>query len=189
VALLDAALGRLLDQIDQAAATSPTLLIVTGGQGMTVREPGLLLDDWERLAEESVHTPLFVRPAGMNQGTRRQELVQTVDLFPTLADWFGVDMAGTSLDGKSLLPVIRGEEHELHSRALIADGQGFAGIRTGEFYLVTPPAGPTEHDQRRLFAKPEDVWETNDVAAQFPDLVDKLTSELERFFSDEERTA
>jgi arylsulfatase A-like enzyme len=189
VALLDAALGRLLDQIDQAAATSPTLVIVTAGRGMTVREPGVLLDDWERLADETVHTPLFVRPAGMNRGTRRQELVQTVDLFPTLAEWFGVDMAGASLDGKSLLPVIRGEERELRSRAWIADGQGFAGIRTGEFYLVTQPAGQTDRDQRRLFAKPEDVWETNDVAAQFPDLADKLASELERFFSDEKKTA
>jgi arylsulfatase A-like enzyme len=188
VALLDAALGRLLDQIDQAAATAPTLLVVTAGQGMTVREPGLLLDDWERLAEETVHTPLFVRPVGMNQGTRRQELVQTVDLFPTLAEWFGVDRAGASLDGKSLLPVIRGEQHELRSRALIADGQGFAGIRTGEFYLVTQSASHAGGDQRRLFAKPEDIWETNDVAAQYPDLVDELAGELDRFFSDQEKS-
>ena len=82
VALLDAALGRLLDQIEQDAATAPTMLIVTAARGMTVREPGLLLDDWEQLAEETVHTPLFVRPAGINRGIRRQELVQTVDLFP-----------------------------------------------------------------------------------------------------------
>jgi arylsulfatase A-like enzyme len=189
VALLDAALGRLLDQIDQASATSPTLLIITAGQGLTVREPGLLLDDWERMADETVHTPLFVRPAGMNRGTRRQELVQPVDLFPTLADWFGVDMAGAALEGKSLLPLLRGEEHELRTRAWMADGQGSTAIRTGEFYLVTRPTGETDRDQRRLFAKPEDIWETNNVAAEFPDLADELTSELERFFADETKTA
>ncbi len=194
VALLDAALGRLLDQIEQDAATAPTMLIVTAARGMTVREPGLLLDDWEQLAEETVHTPLFVRPAGINRGIRRQELVQTVDLLPTLAEWFGIDVSATALDGKSLLPVIRGEKEEPRSRALIADGPRLAGIRTSEYYLVTQQGGDADGgekggDRRRLFAKPEDIWETNDIASQSPDVVDQLADQLAELFADEERSA
>jgi arylsulfatase A-like enzyme len=193
VALLDAALGRLLDQIDQDAATAPTLLIVTAARGITVREPGLMLDDWEELAEETVHTPLFVRQAGMNRGVRCQDLVQTVDVFPTLAEWFGVDVSASALDGKSLLPAIRGEKVEPRSRALIADGQKLAGIRTSDYYLVTQQADANEgekgNDLRRLFAKPEDIWEANDVAAQSPDMVDQLAGQLEELCTDEPPSA
>jgi arylsulfatase A-like enzyme len=174
VALLDAALGRLLDSIEQETSTSPALLIVTAGRGLTLREPGVLLDEWEALAEESVHTPLFVRPAGMNWGVRRQELVQPVDVFPTLAEWFGIDVSSLDLDGTSLLPIIRGEKSEPRNHVLIT-GPGAAGIRTSDYYLVSRQK---EGEAPRLFAKPEDIWETNDLAGQSPELIEQLSGEL-----------
>jgi len=182
VALLDAALGRLLDQIDHEAQTAPTLLIVTAGRGMTVREPGLLVGEWEQLAEETVHTPLFVRPPGMIGGVRRQDLVQSVDLFPTLAEWFGIDASGLSLDGTSLLPIVGGKKSEPRAGVLIA-GDGLAGIRTGDYYLVRRPEDDTTS---RLFAKPEDIWETNDLAQQSPDMVDQLSGQLAQLLSAED---
>ncbi|HEX4073102.1 MAG TPA: sulfatase-like hydrolase/transferase [Planctomycetaceae bacterium] len=185
VALLDAALGRLLDQIDHEAQTAPTLLIVTAGRGMTVREPGLLHGEWEQLAEETVHTPLFIRSPGMIGGVRRQELVQSVDLFPTLAEWFGIDASGLSLDGTSLLPTLRGEKGEQRSRVLIA-GDGLAGIRTSDYYLVRRQE---DDATSRLFAKPDDIWETNDLAAQSPDLADQLSGQLAQLLSGEDAKA
>jgi arylsulfatase A-like enzyme len=182
VALLDAALGRLLDQIDHEAQTAPTLLIVTAGRGMIVREPGLLVGEWEQLAEETVHTPLFVRPPGMIGGVRRQDLVQSVDLLPTLAEWFGIDASGLSLDGASLLPTLRGEKSEPRSRVLIA-GDGRAGIRTSDYYLVRRQA---DDASSRLFAKPEDIWETNDLAQQSPDMVDQLSGQLAQLLAGED---
>ena len=185
VALLDAALGRLLDQIDHEAQTAPTLLIVTAGRGMTVREPGLLVGEWEQLAEETVHTPLFIRTPGLIGGVRRQDLVQSVDLFPTLAEWFGIDASGLSLDGTSLLPTLRGEKGEQRSRVLIAC-DGLAGIRTSDYYLVRRQE---DEAASRLFAKPEDIWETNDLAQQSPDMVDQLSGQLAQLLSGEDAKA
>jgi arylsulfatase A-like enzyme len=182
VALLDAALGRLLDYIDHEAHTAPTLLIVTAGRGMTVREPGLLVGEWEQLAEETVHTPLFIRPPGMIGGVRRQDLAQSVDLFPTLAEWFGIDASGLSLDGTSLLPTVRGEKSEQRPRLLIA-GDELAGIRTSDYYLVSRQA---DGETPRLFAKPEDIWETNNLAAQSPEMVDQLSGQLDQLLSGED---
>ena len=184
-ALLDAALGRLLDQIDQEAHTAPTLLIVTAARGMTVREPGLLVGEWEQLAEESVHTPLFIRAPGMIGGVRRQDLVQSVDLFPTLTEWFGVDASGLGLDGTSLLPSVRNEKNEPRLSVLIA-GDGVAGLRTSDYYLVSRQ---DESETRRLFAKPEDIWETNDLAQQSPDMVDQLAGQLAQLLSGEDAKA
>jgi arylsulfatase A-like enzyme len=185
VALLDAALGHLLDQIDHEAQTAPTLLIVTAGRGMTVREPGLLVGEWEQLAEETIHTPLFIRPPGMIGGVRRQELVQSVDLFPTLTEWFGIDASGLGLDGTSLLPPLRNEKSEPRSRVLIA-GDGVAGIRTSDYYLVRQQV---DDATSRLFAKPEDIWETNDLAQQSPDMVDQLAEQLAQLLSGEDAKA
>ena len=182
VALLDAALGQLLDQIDHEAASAPTLLIVAGGQGLTVREPGKLTNEWELLAEETVHAPLFVRLPNLSRGMRRQDLVQTADLIPTLTEWFGVDGSALGLAGESLLPLVSGTASSQRSSAVISAGQELAGIRTSDFYMVRRRVeGVREGEgdlERRLFAKPEDIWEVHDIAEQSPEIVDELSREL-----------
>jgi arylsulfatase A-like enzyme len=178
VALLDAALGRLLEQIDHDAATSPTLLVVTAGQGLTVREPGKLTNDRELLAEETVHTPLFIRLANTSRCSRRQEIVQAVDLLPTLAEWFGVDVSAMAPDGQSLLPLARGETGSHRPGAIMVASPKITGIRTDDFYLVSRQVDGEGDIERQLFAKPDDVWEVNDIAAQAPEVVDQLAREL-----------
>jgi arylsulfatase A-like enzyme len=185
VALLDAALGRLVEQIDHEAASSPTMLIVAAGQGLTVREPGRLTNDWELAAEETVHTPLFIRLPSASRGTRRQELVQTVDLVPTLAEWFGVDRSALALDGRSLLPLLNGEQVEPRPSATMTAGPQLSGIRTSDFYLVSRQENGAHEVERRLFAKPEDIWEVNDVAAQTPEIVEQLARDLAESLGDE----
>jgi arylsulfatase A-like enzyme len=238
VHLLDAGFGQLWDAIEQAAAASPTLLIVTAALGASVREPGVLRDGWSGLAEETLHTPLFVRALPTRRTSRRQQLVQPVDLLPTLFDWFGVDSSDLSFEGQSLLPLVRGQAHEPRSRIWCGDSQDLRGIRTPDYYLVEKNSGATadplrsavsssevhestdrrrlplrqqlpaqtspdpKRDQQwhpadlsgsgpddndlpfRLFAKPEDIWEVNDLAPQRPDAVQELSAELDRFFAE-----
>jgi arylsulfatase A-like enzyme len=118
-------------------------------------------------------------------GVRRQDLVQSVDLFPTLAEWFGIGASGLSLEGTGLLPILRGEKNATRSRVLIA-GDGLAGIRTSDYYLVSRQE---DGETPRLFAKPEDIWETNDLAAQSPDMVDQLSAQLAQLFSGKDAKA
>jgi arylsulfatase A-like enzyme len=178
VALLDAALGRLLEQVDHDVATSPTLLVVTAGQGLTVREPGKLRNECDLLAEETVHSPLFIRLANASRCSRRQEIVQTVDLLPTLAEWFGVDVSALPLDGQSLLPLARGETGSHRPGAIMIASPKITGIRTDDFYLVNRQIDGESDIERQLFAKPDDVWEVNDIAAQAPNVVDRLARQL-----------
>jgi arylsulfatase A-like enzyme len=104
--------------------------------------------------------------------------VQTVDLFPTLAEWFGADVSALSLDGQSLLPLARGETASQRPSAIMVASPKLTGIRTDDFYLVSRQIDG-EHDiERRLFAKPDDIWEVNDIAAQDPGVVDQLARQL-----------
>jgi arylsulfatase A-like enzyme len=182
VALLDTGLGRLLETIEQSAASSPTLVLLTAAQGLSARDSGVLRDEWEQSADEVVHTPLMIRPAGLNHGMRRQSLTLPLDLFPTLLEWFGVEGPATALEGQSLLPAIRGQQSEPRRLAFGADGQSIQTVRSAEYYFVQKSAEQGNEPSRRLFAKPEDAWEVNDLAGQLPQLVEDLAGEGERFF-------
>jgi arylsulfatase A-like enzyme len=185
LALLDDGLGRLLEAIDHSAAGEPTLLIVTAARGLTVHEAGVLRDEWGSSAEELVHVPLLIRTPGVPHGVRRQTLTQPVDLFPTLCDWFGLERPGT-LEGETLLPTIRGEGAESSRLAYAADGRGLTAVRTADHYLVQRSAEPGAEAIPRLFAKPEDAWEVNELAAQSPHVVEELAGAGARFFGDPE---
>jgi arylsulfatase A-like enzyme len=187
IALLDAGVGRLLEAIDQASAGTPTLLLLTAAQGLTVHEPGVLRDDWAQSADEIVHTPLFVRGAGVDRGFRRQTLTQPVDLFPTLFEWFGLERPETLLEGHSLLSAVRDGRADPRQQAFAADQRGLTTVRSADHYLVQQSEPASEEPVRHLFAKPEDAWEVNDLAAQRPQIVDELAAEGDHFFGSASR--
>ena len=55
--------------------------------------------------EELIHTPFFIYdPRNPIQGERRQQLAQTVDIVPTLAEFFQI-APPEFMDGHSLTPV------------------------------------------------------------------------------------
>jgi arylsulfatase A-like enzyme len=183
IALLDTGLGRMIESIEQSAASAPTLVLLTAAQGLTARDSGVLRDEWEQSADEIVHTPLMIRPAGLNHGMRRQSLTQPLDLFPTLLEWFGVEGPATALEGQSLLPAIRGQQSDPRRLAFGADGQSIQTVRSAEYYFVQKTAEQGNEPARRLFAIPEDAWEVNDLAGQLSQVVEELAGESERFFS------
>jgi arylsulfatase A-like enzyme len=181
VSLLDAGLGRLIEAVDQSTAGAPILLIVAAAQGLTVYDTGILRDEWEQSADEIVHAPLFIRPADLNWGVRRQTLTQAPDLFATVLDWFGLESA-SGIEGQSLLPMIRGPEPSERRLLFAADGAAIRTVRSPDYYLVQKAAETNGEPVHKLFAKPEDAWEVNDLAAQTPELVEDLAAECDRFF-------
>ncbi|HEV8000591.1 MAG TPA: sulfatase-like hydrolase/transferase [Planctomycetaceae bacterium] len=186
LALLDTGVGRLLETIDQSGSSTPTLVLITAAQGLTVHEPGVLRDEWEPAAEETVHVPLMIRGADVHRGVRRHSLTQPVDIFPTLLEWFGLQPPDAGLDGRSLLAESRGDQSEPRQVAFATDGGDLTTVRTPNHYFVQKSvpksAEPDSEPAQRLFAKPEDAWEVNDVAGQNPGLVEELAAECERFF-------
>ncbi|MFF2862759.1 sulfatase [Streptomyces rubiginosohelvolus] len=94
LSMCDHSLGRVLDALDEHGLWDDTLLIVCTDHGYLLGEKGW----WAKVVtpwyNELVHTPLFVhdprRPD--RDGTRDDSLVQTVDLAPTLLDFFGAEI-------------------------------------------------------------------------------------------------
>ena len=137
------------------------------------------------LSDTITRTPLLLRRFDQGPfqsefaGTRSDRLVQSADLSATLLDYFQLPVTQSLSDGRSLL-------HELAEteppRELIGftDGAGWRGIRTAEWNCLVNDAVSADEAEPvvKLFAKPEDIWEVNDVSGQRRDVAASLIARL-----------
>ncbi|MEV4897165.1 sulfatase-like hydrolase/transferase, partial [Nonomuraea sp. NPDC055795] len=92
LSMCDHSLGRVLDTMDELGLWEDTLLIVCTDHGLLLGEKGWWGKSVQPWYNELVHLPLFVwDPRAAAAGERREALVQTIDLAPTLLEYFGLD--------------------------------------------------------------------------------------------------
>jgi N-acetylglucosamine-6-sulfatase len=104
---VDEGLGRMLKVLEDRGELENTVVVVMSDHGFFYGEHGL--SEERRLAyEESLRIPLLVRyPPLARPGTIVEPMALTIDLAPTLLELGGV--ASGPLDGRSLVPLLRGE--------------------------------------------------------------------------------
>ena len=112
LAFADREVGALRKALEDTGLWDKTLLIVAADHGEGLFEHGWIGHNVQ-LYDESARVPLIVRfPKGKGpSGVRLKELVDLLDLAPTIADVFGVLGQGGSdreFQGRSLLPVMAG---------------------------------------------------------------------------------
>lgn len=131
----DQSLGRMLDAMDELDLWKDTLLIVNTDHGFFLGEhewwgKGMMPD-----YEELTHTPLFVwDPVSQGKGIHSDALVQTIDLAPTVLDYFGLKIPG-NMTGLSLLGHLR-EGKEMHSYAVFGYHGGPMNITDGHYVYM-----------------------------------------------------
>jgi len=115
-ACLDHRIGLLRGVLEELGLLDNTLLIITGDHGDTQGEHvGHAYHSQNGLWDTVIKTPLVVRLPGVFEGGQRnEELVQIVDIFPTILDLLELDEpeARKSIQGKSLLDALRGPVRE-----------------------------------------------------------------------------
>ena len=104
--MCDAYLGRVLDTMDALHLWEDTLLIVNTDHGFLLGEHGQWAKCLPPFYDEVAHAPLFIwDPRCGCREQRRRSLVQTIDLAPTLLDYFGVERP-ESMQGQPLRETI-----------------------------------------------------------------------------------
>ena len=139
VSMCDAYLGKVLDVMDELNLWEDTLLIVNTDHGFLLGEH----DWWAKCAmpfyNEIAHTPLFIwDPRCAQQGERRTALVQTIDLAPTLLEYFGVDIP-TDMLGKPLRETVAHDD-PVHEAVLYGMHGGHVNCTDGRYVYMRGPA-------------------------------------------------
>ncbi len=108
---VDLAVGRILRTLRELGMEKNTVILFTSDNGFYLGERGFA-GKWFA-HEVSIRVPLIVydpRPDAAlpgNAGTRREELVLSIDLAPTMLALAGIEPPA-EMDGLSFLPLIRG---------------------------------------------------------------------------------
>ncbi|MET8541971.1 sulfatase [Kitasatospora sp. NPDC004799] len=139
LSMCDHSLGRVLDLMDEEGLWDDTLLIVNTDHGLLLGEKGW----WGKVVQpwynELVHLPLFVwDPRVRAAGERRQALVQTIDLAPTLLDYFGVERPADA-QGRPL-PVA--DDTPIREAGLFGIHGGHVNVTDGRYVYMRAPASP-----------------------------------------------
>jgi len=108
---IDDQLGRLFNFLEAGGYFDNTLIVFTSDHG------DYLGDHWlgekDLFHEESVRVPLIIfdpsPDADATRGTVERRLVETIDLLPTFLEAAGGEPQPHRLEGRSLLPLLRGQ--------------------------------------------------------------------------------
>jgi arylsulfatase A-like enzyme len=185
VSYLDAGIDPLLQALSGLDGGEEVLLAFTSDVGPSLGEHGVVGPVRAEPHDEIIHLPLLVRlPGGAEAGRRVGALTQSVDLAAMLADWFQTPLPDAH--GRSLLPLARGAIETIRPYACAGLQVGEAieyALRTPEWAFLLPARSDADDGVRspRLYVKPEDRWEVNDVLQHHLDLAEQLERTLRDF--------
>ena len=105
---IDDHLGRLFEVLEKRALVENTIIIFTSDHGDYLGDHGL--GEKYLFHDASVKIPLIIAAPGVEndatRGMKRDELVEAVDILPTLIQLTSADTCHERLEGHSLLPLL-----------------------------------------------------------------------------------
>ncbi len=197
---LDDAVGTLVKTIDNLGIAERTIIFFFSDNGgmvhrftdrIVVTSNAPLRSGKSSIYEGGVREPLIaVWPGVTAPGAVSDEIVQSVDFYPTLLEMTGQSpRAGQEFDGVSIVPALRGESlareaiftHSPHYTAATLHRPS-TSVRKGDWKLIRYYCdGPGQTDRYELYNLKEDIAETKDLAQREPARVTEMQALIERF--------
>jgi arylsulfatase A-like enzyme len=182
VTMVDNAVGRILDALEESGQADNTIVVYTSDHGEMAGDHALM--EKGVMYEEAIRIPLLIRVPWMN---RQRKLLKGaighIDLVPTLLDLLGQTVGG-HLQGESRLSVLKGES-SLEDNDVVVEWNGASMPgREGRtlisrdgwklslyqddhcelFDLITDP-----HELRNLFSDPAQKERIRQLSARLGD--------------------
>ena len=171
VSYADAQVGKIMAQLGKLGLAENTIIVLWGDHGWHLGEHAI----WGKhaLFEESLRSPLvIVSPEVKQAGKSTKEIVQSIDLFPTLCDLTGLERAAF-LEGHSLVPLLENPAASSKGEA-ISYTPNARTLRTATHRLIKHKNGFLELYDHRT---PE--GETRNLADAQKETADALVRKLE----------
>ncbi len=189
IAYMDSCIQTILNAIEAQGLSDNTVIALNGDHGETLYDHDCYFDH-HGIYEPTLHVPLIINyPNKIPAGSRLSGYSQHKDLVPTLLDLVDID-AGIAFDGKSLLPMVRGEVASHESEIYITECTWMRkhGWRTPEWKLIIA-LEPDFHfkPEIELYNLVQDPDENNNVAEQEPEMVALLRKRMDDYIARREQ--
>ncbi len=189
VAYMDAAMATLFTAMETLGVLDNTIVVINADHGETLYDHECWFDH-HGLYDNVLHVPLILRyPPKIPAGKRVAGFNQHKDLVPTLLELAEIPV-DIQFDGRSLMPMIRGEVASHESSFYITECTWMRkhGWRTPEWKLIRA-LEPDFHFKPpvELYNLVEDPEENRNLAENRPDVVEALTAQMEAWIARRER--
>jgi arylsulfatase len=185
---MDTEIGRVIEKLRELGLDRRTLIVFTSDHGEEFLEHGRTFHQ-QSVYGELANVPLFFWwPGRVPAGVRIPEMVQLIDVMPTLLELSGVP-APAGIQGASLVPFLKGERNRAWPRPAVTEASGRMAATQEEveesfaiavegWKLVHHPRRPPGRPEYELFDRRQDPLDQVDLAPKHPEIVERLTREL-----------
>ena len=169
VSYIDAQIGKVLDELNRLGLAENTIVVLWGDHGWHLGDQ--LVWGKHTLFERALNSPLIIMAPGMAKGEVVDDVVSTIDLYPTIVELCGLKMP-VKTDGKSMKPLLvnsNSKKWEEHSYSYFNKGVSMRTVRYRITKYFREPQPVVE-----LYDHQTDPNETINIAGQKPEVVDSL---------------
>jgi choline-sulfatase len=191
VTMVDDNVGRLLAHLRRLGLAENTLIVFTADHGNMVGD----LNRWFKGAmyEGSARIPLLLKApatsrhaATFNRGSVVSQIVENIDVMPTLCEMIGVPLPAAGIQGRSLTGLVAGQTAGWKNRAFAE--RNAAMIRTPQFKYIKNTRANERHGggKPELYDLIQDPQELNNLAEDpaFAAIRRDLAAQLEAWQAD-----
>jgi arylsulfatase A len=191
---LDESVGAVLKSVKDAGIDQKTLVIFTSDNGAHQGSAGVLRGKKATMYEGGFRVPCIVRwPGKVPADVVNDEVTATVDFLPTFAKLAGgAAPEDRPIDGKDIRPLLFGEAgaKSPHEYYLFPHLNG--SLRAGPWKFYPWPEGANKKKNLtdppkkgvQLYDLAKDISETTNVAAQHPQVVERLAAAYQQMTAD-----
>ena len=189
IAYMDAAIQNILSALQARGVLDETIVVINADHGETLYDHECWFDH-HGIYDVTLHVPLIIRyPAKVPAGLRVGGYNQQKDLMPTLLELAEIEPEGVNFDGRSLMPMIHGEEPSHESEFYITECTWMRkhGWRTPEWKLIVA-LEPDFHFKPpvELYNLVQDPDENVNLAEREPQVVALLKQRMEAWIAKRE---
>jgi arylsulfatase A-like enzyme len=143
ISFADAMVGRLIRALDDSGRADQTIIVLWADHGFHLGEK----DTWGKMTlwDETTHVPfIIVAPGVTTPGSRSDEAVSTLSIFPTLVELAGLPRPDF-VDGTSLVPLLRKPDMSWDDVAITTYGEyGNFAVRDDRYRYIVYANGEEE---------------------------------------------
>jgi arylsulfatase A-like enzyme len=195
---MDTEMARLVERMQELGLRDRSVIAFYADHGEEFHDHGRMWHG-QNIYGEMVRVPLILwGPGRVPKGVKVDEPVSLIDVMPTLLELADLP-APDGMQGQSLRPLLAADGRGgavaaagsgWQRRPVIAERQPFGGrdfpdaaelyaIADGNWKLIHNVARPPETAEFELFDFYKDPLDQKNVAAEYPDVVERLTKQLE----------